>query len=363
MTTKISFNNLRPRPWKTIFDLDEAYRRVIDSGRYILGKEVLKFEQEWASYCGTKYCVGVGNGFDALQLILRAMDLTNGCEIIVPSNTCLPTWAAVRAVDSIPVQVEPFPSTYNIDWTKIEDAITPEVKAIIAVHLYGQPAEMVPIQKIARKHNLFVIEDAAQAHGAQHGWKTTGSLSHAAAFSFYPTKNLGAFGDAGAVTTDNRELAYRIRALSFYGDAQPGINSRLDPLQAAFLSEKLKTLDEVNTIRERNANLYLEGIDKKTGLILPLPYTKDMKSCWHQFVVRHGRRDWWRDELSKRGIETLVHYPVPPNRIIEYPKQDQPIADALSKTMFSLPVADHLSIDDVRYVIKNINEIGLANDD
>jgi dTDP-4-amino-4,6-dideoxygalactose transaminase len=333
-------------------ELDAAYRRVMESGWYILGREVELFEQEFAGYCGAKHSIGVGNGLDALHLILRAMDIGPGDEVIVPSHTFIATWLAVTYAGAIPVPVEPDERTYNIDPARIERAITKRTRAVMPVHLYGQPADMDPIAEIANKHGLKIIEDAAQAHGARYKGRRTGCLSDAAGFSFYPVKNLGAFGDGGAVVTNDDVIAEKVRILGNYGSeikyhhSVRGVNSRLDELQAAFLRVKLRHLDRWNAHRSRLAARYLDLLSE-TDLILP--HVPDRaEPVWHLFVVRSRRRDDLQQRLKGEGIDTLIHYPVPPGsqlayRDLAYQREQYPIASAVSESILSLPIGPHLA--------------------
>lgn len=321
--TTIPFLNLRAPYRELQAELDAAYRRVMESGWYILGEEVEAFEAEYAAYIGVQHCVGVGNGLEALHLILRAYGIGPGDEVIVPANTYIATWLAVCYAGATPVPVEPVERTYNIDPARIETAITPRTRAIVAVHLYGQPADMDQINEIARRYGLKVIEDAAQAHGARHKGRRAGALGDAAGWSFYPGKNLGAFGDAGAVTTDDSDLAYRVRILRNYGSEVKyynefkGFNSRLDPLQAAFLRVKLAHLDDWNDRRQQIADLYLKAL-AASDLILPVTPAW-AESAWHLFVVRCWRRDQLQRYLADQGIGTLIHYPVPPASAVSIP--------------------------------------------
>jgi dTDP-4-amino-4,6-dideoxygalactose transaminase len=341
--------------------LDEAYFRFMRSAWYVLGQEVEAFEREFADYCGAKHCVGVGNGLEALHLILRAYDIKAGDEVIVPSNTYIATWLAVSYAGARPVPVEPDPATFNIDPNRIEPAITRKTKAIMPVHLYGQPADMDPIMSIARKHGLKVVEDNAQAQGARYKGRRTGSLGNAAGHSFYPGKNLGAFGDAGAVTTDDAELADRIRTLRNYGSKKKyyneikGYNSRLDELQAAFLRVKLTKLDEWNNRRQAAAARYLAGMP---GLTLPF-VPAWAEPVWHLFVVRHPRRDALQQKLTAADIGTLIHYPVPPHLSGAYADAGWkrgvfPIAETMADTVLSLPVGPHLSDPQAAYVVEQV---------
>lgn len=340
-------------------ELDEAFRRVMESGWYILGQEVEAFEAEWAAFCGTRYCVGVGNGLEALHLTLRAWGIGPGDEVIVPANTYIATWLAVSYAGATPVPVEPDPATRNLDPARLEAAITPRTRAVIPVHLYGLPADMDPILAVAGKHGLKVLEDAAQAHGARYKGRPCGSLGDAAGWSFYPGKNLGAFGDAGAVTTDDAELADRLRVLRNYGsrvkyhNELKGFNSRLDPLQAALLRVKLHHLEDWTRRRRAVADAYRREL---SGLgALELPVIPDWaEPCWHLFVVRHPRRDELQQALTAAGVGTLIHYPIPPHLSEAYTdagfrRGNFPIAESLADTVLSLPMGPHLADDEVRY--------------
>ncbi len=347
-------------------ELDAAYQRVMASGWYILGKEVEAFETEFAAYCQTKYCIGVGNGLEALHLILQAMGIGAGDEVIVPANTYIASWLAVSQVGATLVPVEPDEKTYNIDPSLIENAITDRTKAIMAVHLYGQPADMDAINEIATRHNLKVIEDAAQGHGARYKNHRVGSLGDAAGFSFYPTKNLGAVGDAGAVTTNNAELADKIRLLRNYGSRVKyeneiqGYNSRLDELQAAFLRVKLAKLDEWNARRGKVAEQYLKTLCENTNLTLP--FVPDWaKPVWHLFVVRHPTRYDLEQHLQQNGISTLIHYPIPPHLSAAYKRavcnfDSFPITELLSKQILSLPIGSHMNDRQIEAITKNLLE-------
>ncbi|MDB5887701.1 MAG: erythromycin biosynthesis sensory transduction protein eryC1 [Rhodocyclales bacterium] len=297
-------------------ELQAAFARVLDKGHFILGAEVEAFETEFAQYCAVPHCVGVGNGLDALHLILRAMDIGMGDEVIVPAHTFIATWLAVSQCGARPVPVEPTPRGYNIDAVAVEAAITPRTRAIIAVHLYGEPADMGALRAISNRHGLRLIEDAAQAHGARYKGQRTGGLADAAAFSFYPTKNLGALGDGGAVTTRDAALAERIRLLRNYGSRikyqhdVAGYNTRLDELQAALLRVKLHTLDALNAARQQVAQRYLEALADIPGLRLPHP-PAFAEHVWHLFVIRSQQRDRLAHALTERGVATMVHYPTP----------------------------------------------------
>lgn len=347
-------------------ELDEAYFRFMRSAWYVLGREVEAFENEFADYCGVRHCVGVGNGLEALHLILHAYGIGEGDEVIVPSNTYIATWLAVSYTDATPVPVEPDEKTFNIDPARIAAAITPRTKAIMPVHLYGQPADMDPILEIAKKHRLKVIEDNAQAQGAHYKGRRTGALGDAAGNSFYPGKNLGAYGDAGAVTTDDKELADKIRILRNYGSQKKyyneviGYNSRLDEMQAAFLRAKLKKMDEWNDRRRVVVENYFEKMSALNGL--QLPFVPDWaEPVWHLFVVRHPQRDALQQKLTAAEIGTLIHYPVPPHLSGAYAaagwkRGDFPIAENIADTVLSLPVGPHLPSHQVDHVIGRIVE-------
>ncbi len=346
-------------------ELDAVYRRVMESGWFITGREVEAFEAEFAAFCGTKHCIGVGNGLDALHLILRAMEIGPGDEVIVASNTYIATWLAVSYAGATPVPVEPDEATHNMRPELIEAAITPATRAIMPVHLYGQPADMDPILDIARRHGLKVIEDSAQAHGATYRGKRAGNLGDAAGFSFYPGKNLGALGDGGAVTTNDGALADKIRLLRSYGSKVrychevQGFNSRLDELQAAFLRVKLARLDAWNERRKAIAKLYLEGMRLDR---LRLPRVIDgAESAWHLFAVCHPERDRLQGALKEAGIETLIHYPVPPHRqdayrAVQLPQGSFPVAERLAQQVLSLPMGPHLSAADAERVVAVVNQ-------
>ncbi|MEJ5378461.1 MAG: DegT/DnrJ/EryC1/StrS family aminotransferase [bacterium] len=344
--------------------LDEAYRKVMESGSYILGSEVDQFEREFAAYCGVRHCIGVGNGLEALHLILRAYEIGPGDEVIVPSNTYIATWLAVTYAGAIPVPVEPDERTYNIDPSRILQALTKRTRAIIAVQLYGHTADMDPIKEIALRHGIKVIEDAAQAHGARYKGARAGSLGDAAGFSFYPGKNLGAFGDGGAVTTNDDSLANRIRALRNYGshtkyyNDYKGFNSRLDELQAAFLRVKLRKLDEWNERRAKIAAKYLDGLSDISGLTLPhVPNWAE--PVWHLFVVRTERRDLFQKHLADAGIGTLIHYPVPPHKQKAYREMNSlsfPISERIHNEVLSLPMGPHMNKNEVDRVIESVRK-------
>lgn len=347
-------------------ELDAAYHSVMESGWYVLGEEVAAFEHEFARYCGTSCCVGVGNGLEALHLILRAMGIGEGDEVIVPSNTYIATWLAVSYAGATPVAVEPDSATYNLDPDLLKAAITSRTKAIMAVHLYGQPADMDRINAVATDHGLKVVEDAAQAHGARYKGRRVGSLGDAAGFSFYPGKNLGALGDGGAVTTNDTGLADRIRALRNYGskvkyhNEQKGFNSRLDELQAALLRVKLKYLDSWNGRREILAERYLSAL-RNTGLQLPF-VPEWAQPVWHLFVVGSANRDQLQQLLAEEGIGTMIHYPVPPHLQPAYAELGLkeghfPITERIHGTVLSLPMWPQMDDKQIQAVIDALQEI------
>lgn len=348
-------------PHKELRDeMREAFERVLDSGCYILGAEVSLFEREFAEYCQADHCVGVGNGLEALHLILRAYGIGEGDEVIVPSNTYIATWLAASYAGATPIPVEPDERTYNLDPLRLESKITPRTKAIIAVHLYGQPADMDSINAIARRHHIKVIEDAAQAHGARYKGRPVGSLGDAAGFSYYPGKNLGAIGDGGAVTTNDALLAGKVRVLCNYGsrvkyqNESKGFNSRLDELQAALLRTKLAKLDKWNSRRKSVADRYLKELDK-FGLTLPC-VAEWADPVWHLFVVRHPRRDQLQKVLGESGVGSMIHYPIPPHlqpayAELSYKSGDFPISEAIHREVLSLPIGPHLGDEQFRSVV------------
>lgn len=341
-------------------ELNAAYRRVMESGWYVLGQEVEAFEEEFAAYCEGSHCVGVGNGLDALHLILRGMNIGSGDEVIVPTNTYIATWLAVTYAGATPVPVEPDERTYNIDPALIEAAVTPRTKAIMVVHLYGQPSDMDAIDTIAKKHNLKIVVDGAHAHGARFVGNRARCQGDAAAYSFFPSKNLGAIGDGGAVVTDNPELADRLRVLRNYGsrvkykNEVKGVNSRLDELQAALLRVKLTKLDEWTTRRQRVAGHYLRELSGVSQL--SLPHVPDWaEPVWHLFVLRLADRDDFQKQLATAGIGTLIHYPIPPHRSdaysTEFAQATYPLTEDLAKGVLSLPIGPHMSDDDVDNIV------------
>lgn len=335
-------------------ELVAAATRVIDSGWYIQGTEVKAFEEEFADYCGSKYCIGVANGLDALTLTLRAWKemgkLKEGDEVIVPANTYIASILAITENRLKPVLVEPEEATFNLCPEKTAAAITSHTKAIVAVHLYGQISPMPELMQLANKHGLLLLEDAAQAHGASIDGRKAGSWGHAAGFSFYPGKNLGALGDAGAVTTDDEELAKTIRALGNYGSHKKyeniyqGVNSRLDEIQAAMLRVKLRHLDEEIESRRNVAEYYLANIDNPN---IQLPAVGNREShVWHLFVVRSAMRDQLQQHLAEQGVQTLIHYPVPPHQqkaYLAWQSQHHPLTESIHKSVLSLPIGPTLS--------------------
>jgi dTDP-4-amino-4,6-dideoxygalactose transaminase len=360
---KVPFLSLKPVHEELGGALDAAAARVMRSGWYILGPEVEAFERSFAAYCGVKHCIGVGNGLDAMMLVLRAWGVGEGDEVIVPSNTYIATWLAVSYTGARPVPVEPDEATCNIDPARIEKAITRRTRAILPVHLYGQAADMKPIREIGKRRRIPVLEDAAQAAGAVYRGRRAGALGDAAAFSFYPTKNLGAFGDGGAVTTNDARLAGRVRALRNYGSRRryvnevKGFNSRLDPLQAALLGPRLQVLDEWNARRARIAQRYLAGL-AGTPLVLPA-VGAGCEHTWHLFVVRSKRRTALRAALEARGVGTDVHYPTPPHLQRAYadlrrPKGSFPISERIHREVLSLPIGPHMTDAEVEYVIEQV---------
>lgn len=362
----IPFLNLKAINGKYRDELVQAATGVIESGWYIQGSEVSKFEEEFAAYCGTKHCIGVANGLDALILILRAYkeldELKDGDEVIVPANTYIATILAITENRLKPVLVEPNELTHNISTQEIRNAITPNTKAILAVHLYGQLADMSAIRLIAAQNDLLIIEDAAQAHGASIDGKKAGALGDASAFSFYPGKNLGALGDAGAVATNNNELANTVRALGNYGSLKKyenlyqGINSRLDELQAAFLRIKLRHLDEEIKRRRQVAKIYLEGINNMS-IQLPIVAFEE-QHVFHLFVIRAKERENLRAYLDKKGVQTQIHYPIAPHQQRAYQAWSDlsfPITERLHQQVLSLPMNSVISDEDLQFIISLIN--------
>ena len=365
---KVPFLEIKPTYLELKEEFDEAYHRVMDSGWVLLGKELEALEAEFAAYCETRHCIGVGNGLDALSLVLRAWDIGPGDEVIVPAHTFIASWLAVSGVGATPVPVEPDESTYNIDPRRIEEAITERTKAIMPVHLYGQPADMDPIMELAARHDLKVVEDNAQGQGARYKGRRTGGLGHAAATSFYPGKNLGAFGDAGAVTTNDVELADRVRMLRNYGSTvkyrheMQGVNSRMDELQAAFLRVKLTRLDEWNGRRKAVAALYLEQLQNLSSQLVSVSGFQLLPTVppwadpvWHLFVIRHPERDALQKHLEDRGVQTIIHYPIPAHLSGAYANLGLktgalPFAERVAGEVLSLPIGPHMASDSINAV-------------
>lgn len=344
--------------------LNEAAQRVINSGWYILGKEVEQFENEFASYCETKFCLGVSNGLDALKLILRAYDIGLGDEVIVPSNTYIASILAISEVGATPILVEPSIDDYNIDPSLIEAKITKSTKAILVVHLYGLAVEMSPILELAKKYNLKVIEDAAQAHGAIYNGKKVGNLGDAAGFSFYPGKNLGALGDAGAITTNDESLFKKLIALRNYGSHQKyenlykGYNHRLDEIQAAFLRVKLPCLNIDNSKRRNIAKRYMFEINNS---IINLPKTprNEEQHVWHLFVIRVSNRLKLQKYLHENGVQTLIHYPIPPHKQLAYKEKNSenyPISEKIHMEIISIPISPVQQDEETAKVIDLLNK-------
>ena len=362
---KVPFATFAPMEREIDKELRAAFERVYERSWYIGGREDENFEKAFADYCGVKHCIGTGNGLDALILILKALEIGEGDEVIVPSNTYIATALAATYTGAKPVLVEPKPDTFNIDAGRIEEAITDNTKAVIPVHLYGQPCDMDPIMDIARRYRLFVVEDCAQAHGATYKGQKVGSFGDAAGFSFYPGKNLGALGDAGAVVTNDKNLADKIRALGNYGSDYKyhhilkGNNTRLDEMQAAFLSAKLPHLDRMNEERRRIADRYLTEISNPA---IRLPVVGDgMIPVWHLFGIRCKERDRLERYLSEKGIGTNKHYPIPIHlqecySDLGYKKGDFPIAEEISRTEISIPMYYGMTDEEVQYVVDAINK-------
>jgi dTDP-4-amino-4,6-dideoxygalactose transaminase len=346
-------------------NIDEAVARVLAGGRYIGGTELARFEEEFAHYCEADHCVGVGNGLDALHLALRALGIGEGDEVIVASNTFIATWLAVSMVGALPVPVEPDPATHNIDPARVEAAITERTKALLPTHLYGQPADLDPLLEIARRHGLKLVEDAAQAHGARYRGRRIGGHGDAVTWSFYPGKNFGAMGDAGAVTTNDPETARRVRMLGNYGSETKyvhqvrGVNSRLDPIQAAILAAKLPWLDQWNERRRATAGFYT---DQLSGTALELPFVPNWaQPVWHLYVVQTPQRSTLQDALTVAGVQTQIHYPIPPHlqeayRELGLAAGSLPIAERLSRRVLSLPVGPHLNLAEAGHVASAVRE-------
>jgi dTDP-4-amino-4,6-dideoxygalactose transaminase len=360
----IPFLDLKRINQKHRQELADAFMRTLDSGRYILGEALEKFERDFADYCGTRHCVGVASGLDALILSIKALDLEEGSEIIVPANTYIATVLAVSHSGFKPVLVEPDLDTYNIDPRNIERHITPKTRAILAVHLYGRCCEMNEINAVAAKHGLKVIEDCAQAHGAVYHAKRAGNLSDVSAFSFYPGKNLGALGDGGAVCSNDKSMLEKVRALRNYGSDEKyknvckGMNSRLDELQATFLSVKLKYLDEENDARRKIADHYLENI-RNDKIALPKKGEDPLSNVWHLFVIRTEKRDKFQEFLKMNGIQTLIHYPIPVHKQTAYKEWGHlslPITEKIHREVVSIPISPVLTMEDAKQIVSVINQ-------
>ncbi|RYH67930.1 MAG: DegT/DnrJ/EryC1/StrS family aminotransferase [Alcaligenaceae bacterium] len=360
---KIPFLDLQAGYLEIKEEVDAAVARVLQSGRYVQGAEVEDFETEFATYCSSKYAITVANGLDAIHLTLRALEIGPGDEVIVPSNTFIATWLAVSHCGATVVPVEPDLRTYNIEAETIERAITAKTKAIIPVHLYGTPANIGAINNLANGRGIRVIEDAAQAHGARYKGERIGAHSDCVAWSFYPGKNLGALGDGGAVTTDDLNLANRLRALRNYGSSEKyvheivGFNSRLDPIQAAVLRVKLKVLDDWNGRRRKLAAFYLSGLSDAELVLPEIPSW--VEPVWHIFPVRTKNRDKLRSDLLQQGIETLIHYPIPPHRQNAYRSakiaaHQFPAAEEIASTILSLPIGPQMRHEEAETVIKAV---------
>lgn len=363
---KINSNQLDREYMKYKEQYNRAVYETLESGCYILGEKVEKFENSFKEFVGTQYCVGLNSGLDALTLAFRALDLEENDEVIVPANTYIASIIGITENRAIPVFVEP-DEYYNIDADRIEEKITLKTKAILAVHLYGQASNMERIKEISIKYNLYLIEDCAQSHGASFKGKRTGSWGDIGCFSFYPTKNLGAFGDAGAIVTDDKEKFEKIKMLRNYGSEIKyhneviGVNSRLDEIQAALLSVKLSHYSELRKEREKIIDTYLNQLNRNK-LSLPI-LRKGSESVWHQFVVRVDNRNKFQQNLEEHGIRTQIHYPIPPHlskayEYLGFKKGDFPITEAYSHTIISLPLYDGMMEEEVAYVIDVVNKYG-----
>jgi dTDP-3-amino-3,4,6-trideoxy-alpha-D-glucose transaminase len=359
----IRFLDLAPVYRQLQPDIDAALLRVARSGCYLLGPELEAFEAEFAAFCGAPHCVGVSNGLDALTLVLRAWDVGPGDEVIVPAHTFVATWLAVTHVGARPVPVEPLAGTYNLDPRAVEAAVTPRTRAVVPVHLYGHPADMDGVLEVARRHGLAVLEDAAQAHGARWRGRRAGTFGDAAAFSFYPAKNLGALGDGGAVVTSDRALAERVRSLRSYGSplkyvhVEPGFNQRLSEVQAAVLRAKLPHLERWNAHRAAIAAAYAELLAGTS--VAPPEVSECAAPSWHLYVLRVADRDALRISLLEMGVETLVHYPTPPHRQPCYagdPWPALPVTERIAAEVLSLPIGPHLAPPDVERVVQALAE-------
>jgi len=358
----IDYENLQKVNQPYFKEFNIVFNQVLESGWFVLGNNVTEFEKEFAEYINVKYCAGLASGLDALTISLKILDLPEQSEVIVPSNTYIATILSVLLSGHIPVLVEPDLSTYNIDPERIEDAITAKTKVIMVVHLYGKLCNMDPIMDICKRHNLFLIEDCAQAHGASYKGKKAGSFGDMAAFSFYPTKNLGCLGDGGALVTNNSEYLRKARMLRNYGSEKKyyneyqGVNSRLDEIQAAFLRVKLKHLDEIVSHKNKLAEVYLKGISE--NFITPGVH-RDFFDCYHIFNIRHKKRDMLKQFLFENGVKTEIHYPLPPHKqkALKFMNSlSYPISEEIHRTTLSLPVSSFHTIDDVQKITKILNE-------
>lgn len=364
---KVPFLSLA-RPHRAIeAELKKSFEKILHRGKFILGSEVDAFEKEFAAYHQTKYCVSTGNGHDALLISLKSLGIGRGDQVIVPSHTCQATWLAVVNAGAIPVAVEVDPVTFNIDPLQIEKAISTKTKAVVPVHLYGHPCAMDKIMAVARRNNLFVVEDNAQSHGALFKNKMTGTWGHCNATSFYPTKNMGALGDGGAILINSQKLYRFARAFRNYGSDKkdihfiPGINSRLDELQAAFLRIKLQQLDGYNEQRRKNARLYFKLLQNAGDIQLPPQESKSEKPVFHLFVIKTSYRNKLKNYLAKKRIETAVHYPVPVHLqkafgSLGYKKDDLPIAEKLSSTVLSLPIWPGLAKKEIEVICAHVQK-------
>ncbi|NLK72536.1 MAG: DegT/DnrJ/EryC1/StrS family aminotransferase [Clostridiales bacterium] len=361
---EIKFNQLIRGYQKFKDEYDKAAISVLESGWYVMGKELERFEYKFAEFIGSKYCVGLNSGLDALRLAFRALNIGEGDEVIVPANTFIASVLGITENGATPVFVEP-DEFYNLDTELIEEKITGKTKAILAVHLYGQAANMTILSKISSKYNLYLIEDCAQSHGARYEGKMTGTWGAISCFSFYPTKNLGAFGDSGAIVTDNEEINEKIKMLRNYGSKIKyhneilGINSRLDEMQAALLYVKLKHYDELRLEREMIAKKYLDGINNE-NIILPT-IRNAAEHVWHLFVIRSRKRNEVQSYLANKGIETRIHYPIPPHLSEAYgylghKAGDFPVTEDYANTVLSLPLYEGMTDEEIDYVIKTIND-------
>ncbi|MDX1484787.1 MAG: DegT/DnrJ/EryC1/StrS family aminotransferase [Alphaproteobacteria bacterium] len=370
MSPNVPFFSLREAIAELRPELDAAYQRVMASGMFIRGNEVAAFEDAFAAAAGAAHAVGTGNGLDALTLVLRSLGIGPGDEIVTPCHTFIATWLSISATGATPVPVDVDPTTWTVGAEAVEGALSEKTRAVIPVHIYGHPVDMDPINDLCRPRRIAVIEDAAQGHGARYKGRRVGSLGHAAAFSFYPTKNLGAFGDGGAVTTDDGDMADRVRLLGNYGSADKdhfearGANSRLDELQAAFLRVRLDRLEGWNARRQRIAERYL-GAFADLPLVLP-PVAPWAEPVWHLFVIRHPRRDALADFLKERGIATQVHYPVPPHLQKAYGDLSVDgsrlaVSEALAREGLSLPIWPHMGEDMVERVVEAVREFCLSD--